>query len=53
MADLSFYSALKATVLKIVLEQQISNVEQAIVSIYRYVPMLSLAAMLSYLTATL
>ena len=50
---LSFYSALKATVLKIVLEQQISNVEQAIVSIYRYVPMLSLAAMLSYLTATL
>lgn len=50
---LSFYSALKATVLKVVIDEKISDVEQTVVSIYRYVPMLSLAAMLSYLTASL
>ncbi|WP_151980464.1 hypothetical protein [Acinetobacter guerrae] len=50
---LSFYSALKATVLKVVVEEQISNFEQTVVSIYRYVPMLSLAVMVSYLIATL
>lgn len=50
---LSFYSALKVTVLKVILEKQISALEKTVVSIYRYVPMLSLAAMLSYLTATL
>lgn len=50
---LSFYSALKATVLKIVIAEKSSDIEQIIISIYRYVPMLSLAAMLSYLTATL
>ena len=45
---LSFYSALKATVAKLKPEQ-ISVLEQLIIRIYRYLPMLSLAAMLSYL----
>ena len=45
---LSFYSALKATVAKLKPEQ-ISVLEQLIIRIYSYLPMLSLAAMLSYL----
>ena len=45
---LSFCSALKATVAKLKPEQ-ISVLEQLIIRIYRYIPMLSLAAMLSYL----
>ena len=49
---LSFYSALKATVMKLNAQQEISTLEQVILSIYGYLPMLSLAAMLSYLSAT-
>ena len=45
---LSFYSALKATVAKLKPEQ-ISVLEQLVIRIYCYIPMLSLAAMLSYL----
>lgn len=48
LLTLSFYSALKATVAKLKPEQ-ISVLEQLIIRIYRYIPMLSLAAMLSYL----
>lgn len=45
---LSFCFALQATVIK--LEQaEMSRFEQAVVQLYRYVPMLSLASMLSYL----
>ena len=48
MLALSFWSALQATVAK--LKQEHSNVfEKAVVNLYRYVPMLSLAGMLSYL----
>ena len=49
---LSFYSALRITILNIMVKEQISNAEQVIISIYRSIPMLSLAAMLSYLAAT-
>lgn len=49
---LSFYSALKATLIKFAAQQEISKFEQAILSIYAYIPMLCLAAMLSYLTTT-
>ncbi|WP_130803591.1 hypothetical protein [Acinetobacter ihumii] len=49
---LSFYSALKMTVFKVAIKAHISKMEQMLVSIYRYVPMLSLAGMLSYLTTT-
>ncbi|KAB0625089.1 hypothetical protein F7P75_11435 [Acinetobacter gandensis] len=45
---LSFWSALKATVATLN-EQHHSALEQVIVRIYRYIPMLSLAAMMSYL----
>lgn len=45
---LSFWSALKATVATLK-EQHHSALEQVIVRIYRYIPMLSLAAMMSYL----
>lgn len=45
---LCFYSALKATVMN--LKQDESSIfEQSIVKIYRYVPMLSFAAALSYI----
>jgi hypothetical protein len=48
MLALSFWSALQATVAK--LKQEHSTiVEKAVVNLYRYVPMLSLAGMLSYL----
>mgnify|MGYP000861001797 FL=1 len=48
MLALSFWSALQATVAK--LKQEHSTiVEKAVVNFYRYVPMLSLAGMLSYL----
>jgi hypothetical protein len=49
---LSFWSALQATVLKLEPEQA-SCFEQAVVKVYRYLPMLSLAAMLSYLVTQL
>lgn len=45
---LSFWSALQSTVLK--LQQEDSSVfEASILKLYRYTPMLSLAAMVSYL----
>lgn len=45
---ISFCSALNASILN--LEQEQSSVfEQAIVKLYRYIPMLSLAAIMSYL----
>ena len=47
-AVLSFWSALKATVLT--LDQvQITALEQKVVMVYRYTPMLFLAGMVSYL----
>lgn len=49
---LCFWSALKATVLKLKQEQS-SVLEQSIVSIYRYIPMLFLASMISYLVTQL
>ncbi|TCB72368.1 hypothetical protein E0H88_02035 [Acinetobacter sp. ANC 4216] len=49
---LCFWSALKATVLKLKQEQS-SVLEQSIVSIYRYIPMLLLASMISYLVTQL
>ncbi|MEQ1410861.1 hypothetical protein [Acinetobacter indicus] len=49
---LSFWSALQATILKLEPEQA-SCFEQALVKVYRYLPMLSLAAMLSYLVTLL
>ena len=47
---LSFWSALQATVAKLK-EEEISTFEAQVVNLYRYTPMLSLAAMLSYLVA--
>lgn len=47
---LSFWSALQATELKLK-QQELSAFETAVVKCYRYTPMLSLAAMLSYLVA--
>ncbi len=44
---LCFWSALKATVLQ--LGQQVSVFENLLLQIYRYLPMLSLASMISYL----
>lgn len=49
---LCFWSALKATVLKLKQEQS-SVLEQSIVSIYRYIPMLFLVSMISYLVTQL
>ncbi|GAA5180260.1 hypothetical protein GCM10023345_01200 [Acinetobacter kookii] len=49
---LCFWSALKATVLRLKQEQS-SVLEQSIVSIYRYIPMLFLASMISYLVTQL
>lgn len=49
---LSFWSALQATVLKLK-QQQITAFEQRIIGLYRYVPMLSLVAMMSYLVTQL
>ena len=49
---LCFWSALKATVLRFK-QQQISVLEHRIVNIYRYVPMLFLTAMMSYLVTQL
>ncbi|TCB61313.1 hypothetical protein [Acinetobacter terrae] len=45
---LCFWSALKATVLRLQ-QEQISSLEQSVVNIYRYIPMLFLTAMMSYL----
>ncbi|MCW8039548.1 MULTISPECIES: hypothetical protein [Acinetobacter] len=45
---LSFWSALQATVAKLKQDQQ-SVFENTVVQMYRYVPMLSLAAMISYI----
>ena len=45
---ISFYSALNATVIQIKSEQA-SSLEQNIFKIYRYVPMLFLTVMVSYL----
>ena len=45
---LSFWSALQATVLKLK-QQRSTPLEKGIVNVYRYLPMLSLAVMLSYL----
>lgn len=47
-AIISFYSALNATVQKLK-DQETSPWEQALVKTYRYIPMLSLTVMLSYL----
>lgn len=49
---LCFWSALKATVLRLKQEQS-SVLEQSIVCIYRYIPMLFLASMISYLVTQL
>lgn len=49
---LCFWSALKATVLSLK-QQQISALEQRVVKIYSYIPMLFLAAMMSYLVTQL
>ena len=47
---LCFWSALKATVLSLK-QQQISALEHRVVKIYSYIPMLFLAAMMSYLVS--
>ena len=47
---LSFYSALKASVL-LLNATQASALERTVVQLYRYLPMLSLASMLSYLVS--
>ena len=49
---LCFWSALKATVLSLK-QQQISALEHRVVKIYCYIPMLFLAAMMSYLVTQL
>jgi hypothetical protein len=46
---LSFWFALQATVLKLE-QEEMSTLEHGIVQLYRYVPMLFLASMLSYLS---
>lgn len=48
-AIISFYSALNASVMH--LEQETSVLEQRLVQIYRYMPMMSLTVMMSYLAA--
>ncbi len=48
MSILSFYSALNTTVLRLK-EEESSVFEQHVVKVYRYIPMLSLAMMMSYL----
>ena len=48
-AIISFCSALNATVKKIEQAEQPSQLELLVVKFYRYVPMLSLATMMSYL----
>lgn len=48
LAILSFYVALSATVLKLK-HAEASSFEQTVVKIYRYLPMMSLALMMSYL----
>jgi len=45
---LCFWSALKASVVQFE-QEQASAFENGIVQVYRYIPMLSLASMLSYL----
>ncbi|TCH64848.1 hypothetical protein [Acinetobacter sp. ANC 4862] len=45
---LCFWSALKVTVLRLQ-QEQISSLEQSVVKVYRYIPMLFLTAMMSYL----
>ena len=49
---LCFWSALKATVLSLK-QEQISALEHRVVKIYCYIPMLFLAAMMSYLVTQL
>jgi len=49
---LCFWSALKATVLKLT-QEHASALEQAVVKVYRYTPMLFLTAMMSYLVTQL
>ncbi|MGE8572076.1 MAG: hypothetical protein ACN6NW_08565 [Acinetobacter amyesii] len=49
---LSFWSALKATVVNLK-QEHASAIEQMVVRLYRYIPMVSLAAMLSYLVTQL
>ena len=49
---LSFWSALQATVAKLK-EEDTSAFEAQVVKLYRYTPMLSLAAMMSYLVTQL
>ena len=49
---LCFWSALKATVLSLK-QEQISALEHRVVKIYSYIPMLFLAAMMSYLVTQL
>ncbi|KGT46593.1 MULTISPECIES: hypothetical protein [Acinetobacter] len=46
---LCFWSALKASV-SYVHQEDVSSFERTIVQLYRYLPMLSLASMMSYLT---
>jgi hypothetical protein len=49
---LCFWSALKATVLNLK-QEHASALEHSVVKIYRYIPMLFLAAMMSYLVTQL
>ena len=46
---ISFCSALHASVMHVQQDEQPSAFEQMIVKLYRYIPMLSLAVMMSYL----
>jgi hypothetical protein len=45
---LCFWSALKASVME-VKQEEISSFERGVVQLYRFLPMLSLASMMSYL----
>ncbi|WP_312051224.1 hypothetical protein [Acinetobacter schindleri] len=45
---LCFWSALKASVME-VKQEEISSFERSVVQLYRFLPMLSLASMMSYL----
>ncbi len=49
---LCFWSALKVTVLRLKQEQS-SVLEQSVVNVYRYIPMVCLASILSYLVTQL
>ncbi|SPL72261.1 hypothetical protein [Acinetobacter stercoris] len=49
---LAFYSALNATIFKMK-HTQASTFEEQVIKIYRYIPMLSLASMISYLVVQL